>query len=423
MADIQTADPSIYKGEPSRGMSLADMLNISRSALAYQKEKELYEPSVAQAKAQSKLAEIQATGAEQKMPLEVQSAQTQLNTQQLDNLVKHSNTTIQAIQKLSIKPDLTSEDIVKEATELNKIQGGTPQSLQSVLQSLPQNATPTQLKAWLAQKQAQTLNSLSQLEKVYPGGILPGQLPTVSTEEKPKQAFSEISKLEIPHPVRKAGEPYLPNPSEAEDRAKGEAYRSSLINRQTQLTTARRNIDEVIKTAKEIERAATLPETGPIGSIKRKIAEFTGDPTYQQLSKDLANAQLQNMQSLGMPVNTNEGMALQAAASGNVTYSPDVLQKIARRTQADMTNIDLQGTAAQKFYQKYGDNNMAAFRQKWNENADSKIFEVINIAKNPDLSKEEKQKMTSELLGSDSETRKEFNKKYQTLIKMTQGQF
>ena len=167
IANVASSD--IYKSaETPKGMSLADMLNISRSSLALQKEKELYEPSIAQAKAQLRLAETQATGAEQKMPIEVQAAKTSLNSQQLKNLTEHANTTIQAIQKLSTKPDLNTEDIVKEATELNRIQGGSPQALESVLQSLPKDATPTELKRWLARKQLQTLDSLSALEKQYP---------------------------------------------------------------------------------------------------------------------------------------------------------------------------------------------------------------------------------------------------------------
>lgn len=171
IANIASAD--IYKtAQPVTGMSLADMLSISRSNLAFQKEKELFEPSIAEAKAKARFAETQATGAEQKMPIEVKSAQTQLNTQQLDNLNKQSATTIQSIQKLLIKSDLSVNDIVKEATELNKIQGGTPESLKMVLQSLPQNASAADLKVWLAQKQAQTLTSQAQLEKLYPSPVM-----------------------------------------------------------------------------------------------------------------------------------------------------------------------------------------------------------------------------------------------------------
>ena len=167
MADFRT-DTSAIRVEPNKGMSLADMLNLSRGALEYKKEQELYQPAIEQAKAQSRTAQAMATGAEQKIPLEVESAQTGLNTQKLQNIVTHSNATINGIQKLFNKPDLTSEDIIKEATDLNKTHGGSPEALAKTLQSLPNNATPIQLKAWLAQQQAQTVGSLAQFEKLYP---------------------------------------------------------------------------------------------------------------------------------------------------------------------------------------------------------------------------------------------------------------
>jgi hypothetical protein len=167
MADFKT-DTSAIRVEPNKGMSLSDMLNISRGALEYKKEQELYQPAVEAAKAQSRTAQATASKAEQLMPLEVESAQTGLNTQKLQNLVTHSNATINGIQKLFNKENLTHEDIIKEATELNKIHGGSAESLAKTLQSLPANASPIQLKAWLAQQQASTVGSLAQFEKLYP---------------------------------------------------------------------------------------------------------------------------------------------------------------------------------------------------------------------------------------------------------------
>jgi len=187
LSNVASAD--IYKtAQPQTGMSLADMLNISRSSLALQKEKELYGSSVEQAKAQARLTETQASGAEQKMPIEVQSAKTALNTQQLTNLTQQANTSIKAMQILSSKENLTKEDIIKEATELNKIHGGSPEALQSVLQSLPQNATSTQLKGWLAHKQLQTLDSLAALEKQYPSP----QMTSLGNVTVPVQTGNQI---------------------------------------------------------------------------------------------------------------------------------------------------------------------------------------------------------------------------------------
>ena len=432
IANIASAD--IYKtAQPQAGMSLADMLNISKSSYELSKLKEFYPSMISEQQARSRTAQVNANVAEQTQQPQIESAQTILNTQKLENLSKQANTSIQAMQKLSMKDNLTADDIVKEATELNKIHGGTPEALQSVLQSLPQNATPTQLKGWLAQKQAQTLNSLSQLEKVYPGGILPGQLPINQSyqEQAPQTAqpatgvtpqamnlpdFSQPVKT--PYPMRNPNSPYLPMPSEEADKTSGINYRDNLVSRQSQLTTEKRNVEEVIKEAKKLKESI-LPTSGIAGAITRKVSTWAGDPTYIQLSKDLANTTLSNMKALGLK--TDADKQLSSAANGDYTYPPEILLNIADRAQADMKNIDMQATGAQKFTDRFGDNNMKKFQQEWSKNADSKIFQIMNLAEDGSMPTQDKQKEIAKLLGPvGSKERKIAEQKYRNLIKLQQ---
>ena len=260
----------------------------------------------------------------------------------------------------------------------------------------------------------------------------PGQAPQAGVQAMPQgtpqatpsiqaQAPEYSQPVKPSYEIRKAGQPYAPAPTEVVDREAGNAYKNNLIGRQTQLTTDRRNVDEVIHAAREIEKNASLPETGPMGVIKRKFADIIGDPTYRQLSKDLANTQLSNMKTLGT-VNTNEGLELQKAANGDVTYPPEVLINIANRAKADMTNIDMQAIAAKKYSDQFGDQNMNSFKQMWSKNADSKIFEVINLAKESNLSKEEKEKIVNKLMGTPgSKVREEYNQKYLNILKLQQN--
>jgi len=75
-------------------------------------------------------------------------------------------------------------------------------------------------------------------------------------------------------------------------------------------------------------------------------------------------------------------LTLTKVASGDITVPPDVLIKIARRAQSDMTNLDMQAPGrAAICRQRFGDNNMKAYQQAWNANADSKIFEAINLTR------------------------------------------
>ena len=76
-----------------------------------------------------------------------------------------------------------------------------------------------------------------------------------------------------------------------------------------------------------------------------------------------------------------------------------MLADIAKRAKADLTNIDLQGQAAQKFAQKYGYNNINTFKQMWGDNADSKLFEMRAIHGDANMSEAEKKAARDKLLG------------------------
>jgi len=231
------------------------------------------------------------------------------------------------------------------------------------------------------------------------------------------------TQMSLQYPVRKAGDvrPFAPN--EAIDTEKGAAYRNLLTTRQTDLAASRRNLDEVIKQSEKIAKESTKfmgldTATGTLGSLSRTYAGITGDPTYKQLSKDLANVQISNLQTMGGDMGTDAGKQLVRMANGDETYPPEVLIGIARRTYADLTNLDMQATGASKFAQKYGDSNLNSFKRMWSSNADSKVFEAMSIfenAKDSAIAKKEIDK----LLGDNPKKREEFFKKYNNIKKLT----
>ena len=138
------------------------------------------------------------------------------------------------------------------------------------------------------------------------------------------------------------------------------------------------------------------------------------------------DAQIANIKAGGGSLDTVAGQQLQKMANGDVTYPPKILIDIAQRAKADLTNVDMQATAAQKFYQKYGDNNMKAFQQEWSKNADTKIFQIMNVANDPKMNRAEQQEETNKLLGITSSMSKDqqkairtqFNTKYQNIQKL-----
>ena len=239
--------------------------------------------------------------------------------------------------------------------------------------------------------------------------------PAAPVEAAPPPA-APVEATKLPYPVRAPGQPYAPSPSEAIDLSAGQAYRGNLVSTQAGLSATRRNLDEVIKTAKELQQS-NFPTSGFAGDVTRKISTFWGNTTYKQLSKDLANVQISNIVAMGGSLNTVAGQELTKKASGDETYPPDVLLNIAQRTYSDLTNIDMQATAIQKFYKKYGDNNVKAFQQMWSSNADSKIFEAINIV-NQVKDPAERKKALDELIPKDTAERQVYLKKYQNIKKL-----
>ena len=234
-----------------------------------------------------------------------------------------------------------------------------------------------------------------------------------------QMAQPQTGRLPLAYPVRQAGVPYAALPEEEADRNAGGQFRNSVVQRQSELTTARRNLQEVIKKAGKLEEESVLPETGPIGALKRGFASWVGDPTYKQLSKDLANVQISNIKAVGGSLDTVGGQSLIKMASGDETFPPEVLLDIARRADADITNLDMMATGLQRHFQKFGDNNTKRFQQMWASNADSRIFEIMNIArdvKDPAKRKE----MTDKLLGGmDEAQRQDLFRRYNNLVKLT----
>ena len=344
--------------------------------------------------------------------------------------IKHLKTLIDQQAQTAIDSGIDPATVKQQVAPYHQLAETNPAQFQQFLKSRLIAGLDTQAQA--------SLNSLTSaggqpaiynpVQGTLSAAEFPGQTPQAGTQAGAQAMPRGVTSAQMEAPeysqpvkptyeVRKAGQPYAPAPTEVADREAGNAYKNNLIESQSNLTTNRRNVDEVIKQAREIEKSSILPETGPVGAIKRKIADITGDPKYKQLSKDLANAQLSNMKALGT-IKTNEGLQAQAAANGDITYPPDVLISIANRTKADQTNVDMQAIAAKKYSDQFGDANMNSFKQMWSKNADSKIFELHNIFNNPDMTDKEKDEARAKLIGNNPKTIKEFKDKWNNIQKL-----
>ena len=337
---------------------------------------------------------------------------TELRFAPLKNLVstnKHAN--VEQAFKNIIQSGITPTSQQTLQTPQLATVGGAP----AIFQSATGTASPLNIGGQAPQGGAQGQGGIYPSDKNLPPAppgasqLLQGVTPT---------------QMSLQYPIRRAGDIRPLAPNEDVDTAKGVAYRNNLTSRQTDLAQSRRNLDEVISQADKIAKESTKfmgfdTSTGALGGMARGIANITGDPKYKQLSKDLANVQIANIQAQGGSMDTVAGQQLQKMANGDETYPPEVLKNIARRTYADVQNLDMQATGASKFAQKYGDSNLNAFKRMWSQNADSKVFEAITIFNNV-KDKAEREKAINDLLGSNPQARQQFYDKYTNIKKLTE---
>jgi hypothetical protein len=204
--------------------------------------------------------------------------------------------------------------------------------------------------------------------------------------------------FKLSYPVRRPGEAAQKLPAEVADENAGNMYRNSLLKNQGNLVTNRRNLEEVVSKANEVEKNLNIlgwkvDNAGVAGSFARWLNEKAGTEvgvTLKQLNKDLANVAISNITAMGGSLDTVAGQQLTKMANGDETFPPVILKDIARRAMADMTNLDLQARGAQEFARKFGNANLNDFRQQWSKNADSRLFELINI-ENSGMSAEQRQ--------------------------------
>jgi len=308
-----------------------------------------------------------------------------------------------------------------------------PQVADSLVKASQAILTPTQQQTQLAPSvqvtaEGKTITTQPSVGTAPPtatvgiAGGMQGGAPSANapaTGVTPIGAGTEVAPgMRVPYPVRRADQPYIKEPTEEKDQAAGADYRNNLVSGQIGLAQGRRNVEEVIQQANKIGEQLYFEKGGIPGKIEQKIRSAIGSEQYDMLAKDLANMAITNSKAMGSVGGTVAGLDMAAVANGTVKVPPEVLVKIARRVQADQTNLDMQANGAQKFYQQFGDNNMKAYQQAWNANADTKIFEAMNITR--EITDPAKQKAELNRLFPNPTQFKEFLKKYQNIKKLSE---
>lgn len=467
MATGINIDPNISLGvKPPAAMSLSEMLNLARGAQQYQTERQLQPEQIRQAQMatqtqsaiqpetirQAQIATGTAGSQEKTAAIGTQSAQFAFDKSKSDALMN-------IIGGYRNDPRVASGDPDKAVDAINEIKNqaralGIPASVLERIsaqamgialnqpKALPQyfdNVIQSQLGAQGQQAlQSGTVVTVGEQPGLYRPATrtiepitfgAPAPAPQAGANVPPPVGVTgadmtakigdQSGRPPLQYPVPQAGQPRPVLPQEVFDRDAGSKFRNGLVQQQSNLVTARRNLQEVVKTADKLLKESILPETGAIGAAKRGFANFIGDPTYKQLSKDLANVNISLIQAMGGSLSTDAGKELTRMATGDETFPPEVLLSIARRADADMTNLDLMASGLQKHSQLYGDANTKRYQQMWSTNADSRIFELMNIARDV---KDEKTRMAMSnklLSGLNDAQRQQLTKQYQNILKLS----
>jgi hypothetical protein len=415
-------DASIYGNqEAPKGTSLRDVLDLSRSNIALQKEKALLPSAIETGQATAKKSTVEAIKAQtgldtdfaNKMrqeqialinhPLIVQAEQDpQFAAANKDKILNLVNGQARSAQNLGLDPQKANELNIPYLEAVNQTNG---QGLRQFLK--------TRMVAGLDQQAQANLNP----ESYFQAAPAAPAAPAVQPGGAPTEEFSKPEKLSYLPPV--AGQPRSELPSEAGDRAFGEKTRQSLSEFQNSYGAIRQNYDKLIDQTEKV--AGSTFFGGAAGTAERALKAKIGTPEYQQLSKDLAKAQIAQIEASGGNLSTDAGKSLAAHANGTVVYDPEVLIGIARRNAAEIENKNMRANGMRIFSEKNGDANIKHFNSMWNKNAnDNSVFEmqyIFNRAKTPEQGAKEIAAYIKES-GFSEAKRKELATKYLNLQKL-----
>jgi hypothetical protein len=449
MADLTFAPAAAAGIKPVPQTSLADMLGMARGVQEYQQAQQINPLSL-------QLKQLEAQRAQETTPSEIERQKSlsrqQLTSEEGSNLElqqKYAGAAKAATSGLMVSPyfqpepnkkyepekmlhELDTVERVLSAQGVKKHPHGAMDQLREIIKTDPSKAfgyLQTLSAGELSPEGRMTLG-LPEKVAVTPGQAFGTRNPvTGKIEMAPLGAAPQAGQpapmaaptnMPLKYPVRSGAQLFTAEPSEIADRDAGIAYRQKLEAAQRTLPTSIRNAREVEKQATDMMKDLYFPSGGLRGNIEQKLRMAVESEKYDMLQKDLANMALTNNQTLGNAGDTVAGLNMREVANGSIKVPLPVLIQISRRVQADQTNIDMQTNGARKFVQKYGDNNMSAFNEAWNNNSkNTEVFEAMNIYKN-ETDPVKRVKEIDKLLGTNRKKREEFFQQYQNLKKLSE---
>jgi len=205
-------------------------------------------------------------------------------------------------------------------------------------------------------------------------------------------------------------------PGEDDARILGQQTRATLLAAQREVPRGTRAVGEIIRVADSLAKDVRF-QTGSPADIERAIrTNLGGDARYRELSKDIAQVQIAVNQANN--ARTDQQTAQVASTTGNETYPPDLLIKIARRLRGELVEIDARTRGAQAFQRRFGDANLADYQQAWTQNSDLRNFEaeaIMRDIRDPAAQRE----ALNKIMPNNQDELRELQQKHDNIKKLT----
>ena len=470
---MANVDPNISLAAktPSSMTGLAELMNVARGAQAYQQSAESFPVELQQR-------QLQLERGTQLMPIEVRTAEQGAQAAELANNVKRMGLQSSAVTALensdafktgdvdTLKKQLSSTESWLNSHGIPTQKGGAISQLHGILEKGDMPGAQAFLAnirnglATASEQYAAALPSFGEtggqpstttrggptggtiqnapigtapVRQPPPGGATGGTTGGTTSNAPAKPAPFVVGNVDInqpetpKYPVRTSGNVTAPaTTEEAAAQTAGNAYYTGLSMEQPKLARQVDNLRNVVSQATKLQ--GTMLGAGKksenewiqlgndaLRKVYTNVASKLGSTELQEMAKDLANAQQSIVAAGG--ARTDAGLDLAKIATGTEKTSPEVLIKIAQRTMAEVKNIDSQTEAARKFKDKFGTNNMEAFQRMWGKNADTRVFQIMNVVDSVKDPKEQKA-LLGQIYGGDAKELAAGLQKYRNIKKM-----
>jgi flagellar hook-basal body complex protein FliE len=424
-------------GKPPTMMTLPEMVNMARSAQAYQREKEIFPELVQQARTQT------------------QQSQFTLDKDQTAGIMSlvggyrndprinsgNADQAIEAMSEIRAKavaigiPERRVDDLMRMG---NAIAVRNPKNLGQYFDNVIQSQIGPSGQQQLQTPQLTTSGGAPAFFRTGPATITPAQIvetpaapppaatpapaaapaaaaPQVGTTPKGVTSADMVANkndpgFPLPYPVRRAGDIRPFAPGEESATVEGQAYIKNLSTVGSTAPMALDRVDRVMQTIAKIESSRDF-QAGKVGELEGRLRAALGDADYKLLEKELADLTIATNQAIGGK--TDASTALVAQSMGNTSFPPGTLRNVVTKLRGDAYGAMLEAKGANKFLQLgLNEANLPrGYKAAWDENKDVRVYEAMAIFASDRLTPKEKIEAYNKIKPTDLESLIEFERK------------